>query len=84
MVSTVGNEGIWTGPAAWQLRAEGKIPVDVTTGQIERDLPDYAIQHPHHALLDGVEVARAGSLPASTTAQSAFDELTARRDDARR
>jgi hypothetical protein len=65
----------------WQLRAEGKISVEITTEQIERDLQEYAIQYPHRALLDGVEVARAGELPASTTADAAFDELMAHGND---
>jgi hypothetical protein len=51
--------------------------------QIERDLKEYAIQYPHRALLDGVEIARAGNLPASTMAHSAFDELMAHRGDDR-
>jgi hypothetical protein len=59
----------------WELRGEGKIPADVTTEQIQRDLREYAIQHPHRALIDGKEVARAGELPASTVASSAFDAL---------
>ena len=63
----------------WQLRAEGKVPAEVTTEQITRDLQAYAIQYPHRALLDGVEIARAGKLPAATTAQSALDELMTRR-----
>jgi hypothetical protein len=67
----------------WQLRAEGKIPAEVTAEQIERDLQEYAIQYPHRALLDGVEVARAGNLPASTAAHAAFDELVAHGDDDR-
>jgi hypothetical protein len=68
----------------WQLRAEGKIPAEVTAEQIERNLQDYAIQYPHRAMLDGVEIARAGNLPTSTMARSAFDELMALRDDDRR
>jgi hypothetical protein len=63
----------------WQLRAEGKVPTEVTLEQITRDLQAYAIQYPHRALLDGVEIARAGKLPAATTAQSALDELMTRR-----
>jgi hypothetical protein len=59
----------------WELRGEGKIPAEVTVEQITHDLQGYAIQFPHRALLDGREVARAGNLPASTTARSAFDEL---------
>ena len=50
----------------WELRAEGRIPADVTLEQIERDLREYAIQHPHRALLDGIEVARV--LAAAVTA----------------
>ena len=64
----------------WQLRAGGKIPAEITVEQIQRDLQDYAVQYPHRALLDGVEVARAGNLPASTMAHSAFDELVHRND----
>ena len=45
----------------WELRAEGKIPADVTSGQIQRDLQEFAVQYPHRALLVGVEVARAGA-----------------------
>ena len=45
----------------WQLRAEGRIPADVTVEQIKRDLQDYAIQYPHRALLDGIEIARVGA-----------------------
>jgi hypothetical protein len=59
----------------WELRATGKIPADVTVEQIQRDLREYAIQHPHRALIDGKEVARAGELPASAVASSAFDAL---------
>jgi hypothetical protein len=44
----------------WQLRGEGKIPAEVTVEQIAHDLQEYAIQFPHRALVDGVEVARAG------------------------
>jgi hypothetical protein len=62
----------------WQLRAEGKVPAEVTAEQITRDLQAYAIQYPHRALLDGVEIARAGKLPAATTAQSALDALARR------
>jgi hypothetical protein len=67
----------------WELRAEGRIPAGVTAEQIQRDLQAYAIQHPHRALIDGVEVAHAGNLPASTKARSAFDALV-RKDDGRR
>lgn len=42
----------------WELRAEGKIPAEVSIGQIQRELRDYAIQYPHRALIDGVEVGR--------------------------
>jgi hypothetical protein len=59
----------------WQLRAEGKIPADTSVELIRRDLQEYAIQYPHRALLDGVEVARAGKLPAAAVARS--DELVA-------
>jgi hypothetical protein len=64
----------------WELRAEGKIPAEVTTGQIQRDLQEYAVQYPHRALLDGVEIARAGNLPAATAASSAFDQFLHRND----
>jgi hypothetical protein len=67
----------------WELRAESKIPADTSIELIKRDLQDYAIQYPHRALLDGVEVARAGDMPAKTVARSAFDALV-RRDDDRR
>ena len=67
----------------WELRATGKIPAEITVEQIERDLREYAVQFPHRALLDGKEVARAGNLPVSTIAHSAFDAI-ARRDDDRR
>jgi hypothetical protein len=68
----------------WELRAEGRIPADTSVELIRRDLQDYAVQYPHRALLDGVEVARAGELPAATTARAAFDEFVAHRDDGRR
>jgi hypothetical protein len=42
----------------WELRAEGRIPADITLEQIKRDLVNYAIQYEHRALLDGKEVAR--------------------------
>jgi hypothetical protein len=42
----------------WELRAEGRIPADITVEQIEHDLHAYAVQYRHRALLDGVEVAR--------------------------
>jgi hypothetical protein len=64
----------------WELRATGKIPTDVTAQQIRRDLQEYAIQYPHRALIDGVEVARAGEVPAATAARSAFDELVVHRE----
>ena len=41
----------------WELRAEGRIPADITLEQIKRDLVNYAIQYEHRALLDGKEVA---------------------------
>jgi hypothetical protein len=68
----------------WQLRAEGRIPAGVTAEQITRDLQAYAIQHPHRALIDGVEVARAGKLPASAKARSAFDAIVAHKTGDRR
>jgi hypothetical protein len=68
----------------WELRGEGRIPAGVTPEQIERDLQTYAIQYPHRALIDGVEVARAGKLPASAAARSAFDATVAHRTDDRR
>jgi hypothetical protein len=68
----------------WELRGEGRIPAGVTPEQIERDLQAYAIQYPHRALINGVEVARAGKLPASATAGAAFDALLARSNDGRR
>jgi hypothetical protein len=68
----------------WELRGEGRISAGLTPEQIERDLQAYAIQYPHRALIDGVEVARAGKLPAATTAQSALDELIAHKDAGRR
>jgi hypothetical protein len=43
----------------WTLRAEGKVSAHTSGQQIARGLQAYAIQHPHRALLDGVEVARA-------------------------
>ena len=55
----------------WELRAEGKIPAEVTIEQIRRDLQEYAIQYPHRALVDGVEVGRAG---AEVKPRSAEDE----------
>ena len=42
----------------WELRAEGTIPAAVTTDRIERDLAAYAIQYPHRARRDGIEIAR--------------------------
>jgi hypothetical protein len=65
----------------WELRGEGKLRAEVTIEQIERDLQEYAIQYLHRALLDGVEVARTGSLPAATAARAAFDALVRRADD---
>jgi hypothetical protein len=58
----------------WQLRAEGKIPADVTAEQIAHDLREYAIQYPHRALVDGVEVARAGG---EVKQRRALDDLLA-------
>jgi hypothetical protein len=55
----------------WELCAEGKIPAEVTVEQIGRDLQEYAIQYPHRALVDGVEVARAG---AEMKSRNAADE----------
>ena len=63
---------------AWQLRAEGKIPDEITAEQVTRDLQEYAVQFPHRALLDGVEVARVGNVAAE--ARSAFDELARRKE----
>jgi hypothetical protein len=68
----------------WELRAAGKIPTGTSVELIRRDLQDYAAQYPHRALLDGGEVARAGELPAATTAREEFAELVAHRDDGRR
>jgi hypothetical protein len=56
----------------WELRAEGKIPAEVTDELIRHDLQGYAIQYPHRALVDGVEVARAG---AEVKPRSAADDL---------
>jgi hypothetical protein len=42
----------------WEVRATGAIPADTSTTRIEADLRAYAIQYPHRALVDGVEVAR--------------------------
>lgn len=42
----------------WEPRPEGRIPVSTTTDRIKADLQSYAIQYPHRALLDGIEVAR--------------------------
>ena len=67
----------------WELRAEGRIPAGTSVELIKHDLQDYAVQYPHRALLDGVEITRAGNLPASTMAHSAFDELMAHRGDDR-
>jgi hypothetical protein len=44
----------------WELRAESKIPADTSIELIKRGLQDYAVQYPDRALLDSVEVARAG------------------------
>jgi hypothetical protein len=68
----------------WKLRAEGKVSADTSVQQIARGLQAYAIQYPHRALIDGVEVARAGKLPASATAGATFDALLAHRSDGRR
>ena len=43
----------------WELRAEGPLPAETPTARIEADLRAYAVQYPHRALIDGVEVARA-------------------------
>jgi hypothetical protein len=43
----------------WQLRAEGKIPANVTAEQITQELQGYAIQYPRRALINGVVVAQA-------------------------
>jgi hypothetical protein len=51
---------------------------------LERDLQAYAIQYPHRALINGVEVARAGKLLAATTAVAAFDALMAHKDAGQR
>jgi hypothetical protein len=40
----------------WELRGEGRIPAGVTAEQIKRDLQEYAIQYPHRALINSVEV----------------------------
>lgn len=42
----------------WELRAEGRIPAGTDAARIEQDLRAYAIQHPHRALVEGIEVAR--------------------------
>jgi hypothetical protein len=42
----------------WEVRAEGKISANTTTASITQDLRAYAIQYPHRAPIDGVEVAR--------------------------
>jgi hypothetical protein len=41
-----------------ELRVEGKIAANVGIEQIQRDLRDYAMESPHRALIDGIEVAR--------------------------
>ena len=68
----------------WELRAEGRIPAGTSVELIKHDLQDYAVQYPHRALLDGVEIARAGELPTATVAREEFAELVAHRDDGRR
>jgi hypothetical protein len=42
----------------WEVRAEGTITANTTVERITADLRNYAIQYPHRALLNGVEVAR--------------------------
>jgi hypothetical protein len=41
----------------WELRSEGEVPNDATIELITVYLRNYAIQHPHRAVLDGVVVA---------------------------
>jgi hypothetical protein len=41
----------------WEVRAEGPIPAETSTARIAADLQAYALQYPHRALLDGVEIA---------------------------
>jgi hypothetical protein len=41
----------------WELRSEGQVPNDATIEFITVCLRNYAIQHPHRAVLDGVVVA---------------------------
>jgi hypothetical protein len=35
----------------WEMRAEGE--ADVTADELRARLPDYALQYPHRAILDG-------------------------------
>lgn len=41
----------------WELRGEGESPAGAA--EIVRCLPEYAIQYPHRAFLDGMLVAEA-------------------------
>jgi hypothetical protein len=63
-----------TAGTAGSLRGEGKISAEVTVEQIARDLQEYAIQFPHRALVDGVEMARAGRVRPS---RDALEDLLA-------
>jgi hypothetical protein len=65
----------------WELRAEGKIPADVTTGWIRHE--GYTVQYPHRALLDGVEVARAEAEVRLTARWTKHCSASRSRDDDR-
>jgi hypothetical protein len=46
----------------WQSRGEGPIPADTTMEAIRQHVDRCCIQHPHRALVDGVEVYARGKL----------------------
>lgn len=46
----------------WETRAEGPIPADTAAEVIRNQVDRCCIQHPHRALVDGVEVYARGKL----------------------
>jgi hypothetical protein len=54
-----------------EVRAEEQIPPDATVARIEADLRAYAIQYPHRALVNGVEVAHVGQSGSFDSARGA-------------
>lgn len=51
----------------WETRSEGQIPADTAAEAIRKHVDLCCIQHPHRALLDGVEVYARGKLSRKET-----------------